>query len=68
VEDLDPELVSRVDAVLDGGPTPGGEPSTVVALGDGPPRLIREGAVPWVDVEAVLRGASPRVRLPGHSE
>jgi L-threonylcarbamoyladenylate synthase len=68
VEDLDPALVSRVDAVLDGGPTPGGEPSTVVALGDGPPRLVRAGAVPWAEVEAALHGAGPRVRLPGQSE
>jgi L-threonylcarbamoyladenylate synthase len=53
---LDPGLLARVDLVLDGGPTPGGLPSTVVALeGDGA-RLVRAGAVPWERVaEALLR-------------
>jgi L-threonylcarbamoyladenylate synthase len=68
VEDLEPALLAQVDAVLDGGPTPGGRPSTVVALGDGPPRLIREGAVPWAEVEAALRGVGPPGCLPGHRE
>lgn len=34
-----------VDLVLDGGPTPGGEPSTVLDVTVEPPRLIRAGAV-----------------------
>ena len=45
---LDPELLSRVDLVLDGGPTPGGSPapwSPATAL-----RLVREGVIPWVEV------------------
>jgi L-threonylcarbamoyladenylate synthase len=49
--DLAPALRARIDAVLDAGPAPGGLPSTVVAVGDGPPRLVRAGAVPW---EAIL--------------
>jgi L-threonylcarbamoyladenylate synthase len=57
VEDLDPALLARVDAVLDGGPTPGGLPSTVVELGREGARLLRDGAVPWADVQAALRGA-----------
>ena len=52
--DLDPGLLSRVEAVLDGGTVPGGLPSTVVALEAGGPRLLRPGAVPW---EAVLVAA-----------
>jgi len=59
VEELDPELLSRVDLVLDGGPTSGGLPSTVVQVGDGGPRLLRAGAVPWEAVEAVLRSSLP---------
>ena len=55
--DLDPALAARVDAVLDGGETPGGLPSTVVAVEDGQVRLLRAGAVPW---EAIL--AAARVR------
>jgi L-threonylcarbamoyladenylate synthase len=68
IEELAPVLVARVDAVLDGGATPGGRPSTVVALGEGPPRLVREGAIPWVDVQAALRDGGLPGRLPGHRE
>ena len=34
-----------IDLVLDGGPTPGGEPSTVLDVTVDPPRIIRQGAV-----------------------
>ena len=34
-----------VDLILDGGPTPGGEPSTVLDLTAAPPRIVRQGAV-----------------------
>lgn len=34
-----------VDLVLDGGPSPGGLPSTIVDARDDPPRLVRAGAV-----------------------
>jgi L-threonylcarbamoyladenylate synthase len=33
--------------VLDGGPTPGGAPSTIVDARTSPPRLVREGAIAW---------------------
>jgi L-threonylcarbamoyladenylate synthase len=56
---LDPWLLSRIDLVLDGGRTPGGLPSTVVEVGGGAPRLLRDGAVPWSVVEGVLRSALP---------
>jgi L-threonylcarbamoyladenylate synthase len=35
----------RIELVLDGGPTSGGEPSTVLDVTVDPPRLIRAGAV-----------------------
>ncbi len=35
-----------IDAVLDGGETPGGLPSTLVDLTVWPPKLLREGALP----------------------
>jgi len=54
VEDLDPALLARVDHVLDGGPTPGGLPSTVVHIEGGLVRLLREGAVP---LSAVVEAA-----------
>jgi L-threonylcarbamoyladenylate synthase len=42
-----------VDLVLDGGPTPGGEPSTVLDLTAEPPRIVRQGAV-------IVRETGPR--------
>lgn len=59
VEELDPELLDRVDLVLDGGRTQGGLPSTVVQVGEDGPRLLRAGAVPWEAVEAALRSSLP---------
>ena len=41
-----------VDLVLDGGDTPGGEPSTLVDAREETPRLVRAGAVAW---DRVLR-------------
>jgi L-threonylcarbamoyladenylate synthase len=49
-------LRSRLDGVLDGGPTPGGLPSTIVAVSGNTLRCVREGAVPWSEVEAAARG------------
>ena len=59
VDELAPDLLARVDVVLDGGRTPGGQPSTVVEVGQGAPRLLRAGAVPWPDVEAALHAPLP---------
>jgi L-threonylcarbamoyladenylate synthase len=50
-----PEVLSRIDGLLDGGPTPGGLPSTVVEAGEGGPRLLRAGAIPWAAVLEALR-------------
>jgi L-threonylcarbamoyladenylate synthase len=36
---------AALDLVLDGGPTPGGAPSTVVDVTVDPPRVIRQGAI-----------------------
>jgi L-threonylcarbamoyladenylate synthase len=49
--DLGPSLF-----VVDGGVTAGGAPSTIVDARVRPPRLVREGAVPW---ERVLTFLSP---------
>ena len=40
-------LGDRVDDLLDGGPAPGGPPSTIVDARGDAVRLIRAGAVPW---------------------
>lgn len=52
--DLDQGLLLLVDCVLDGGETPGGLPSTVVAVDGRGPRLLRPGAVPWESLLAAL--------------
>ena len=59
--DLDPGLLRRIDAVLDAGETPGGLPSTVVAVEEGAVRLLRAGAVRWGEILAAL---PPTSRLP----
>jgi L-threonylcarbamoyladenylate synthase len=46
----------RVDLIIDGGPTPGGLPSTIVDLAGAPPRVLREGRIPSARIMAVLRG------------
>lgn len=45
----------RIHLILDGGPTPGGPPSTVLDVSVSPPRLVRAGAI---DVPKFLTGAS----------
>jgi L-threonylcarbamoyladenylate synthase len=44
-----------VDLILEGGRTAGGRPSTVMDASQDPPRLIREGAVPFNDILASIR-------------
>ena len=41
------EALPGLDLILDGGPSPGGEPSTIVAFDARGPVLLRAGAVPW---------------------
>ena len=45
----------RIDLLLDGGPTPGGRPSTVVDLSGETPRVLREGRISAERIEALLR-------------
>jgi L-threonylcarbamoyladenylate synthase len=40
-------LREKIDAVLDGGPAPGGPPSTIVEFAENRPVLRRSGAVAW---------------------
>ena len=43
---IDPEVLARVDLVIDG-VTPGGQPSTIVDVTNDAPRLVRAGAIAW---------------------
>ena len=47
-------LAEELDLLVDGGPAPGGKPSTILDTTTNPPTLIREGAVPRSDLESVL--------------
>ena len=46
---------SGLDLLLDGGPTPGGRPSTIVDLNGSTPRLVRGGPIALEDVERAVR-------------
>jgi L-threonylcarbamoyladenylate synthase len=47
-------LDGRVNMVLDGGPTPLGQESTVLSFAEAPPRLLREGAITAQRLREVL--------------
>jgi L-threonylcarbamoyladenylate synthase len=53
LDEMDPPLVQAVDLVVDGGKTPGGEPSTVLDLTVDPPVILRPGAL-FEEVSAFL--------------
>jgi L-threonylcarbamoyladenylate synthase len=40
-------MLPDVDVLIDGGPAPGGAPSTIVSFDANGPILVRAGAVPW---------------------
>ena len=56
VQDVQGSLGSEVDLILDGGPTPGGRPSSVVNT-LGTVRIVREGALPRQRIQASLKRA-----------
>jgi L-threonylcarbamoyladenylate synthase len=45
----------KVEIVVDGGPSPGGVPSTIVDLTSPEPRILRIGTIPEIRIRAVLR-------------
>jgi L-threonylcarbamoyladenylate synthase len=54
-----PDEVARllghgIDVLLDAGVTSGGPPSTIVDATDEVPRVIRQGAIPWEQIQACL--------------
>lgn len=52
---IDDRLGARIDLILDGGPAPGGRPSTVVDVTADPPRILRDGAISAAAIESRLR-------------
>ncbi|TAL10037.1 MAG: threonylcarbamoyl-AMP synthase [Nitrospirae bacterium] len=53
-EEVERALGDGVDAILNGGATPGGLPSTVVDTTVTPPRVLREGRVPTASLQSIL--------------
>jgi L-threonylcarbamoyladenylate synthase len=47
-------LADRIDLILDGGPCPIGVESTIVSMVGAQPELLRPGALPLSDIEAVI--------------
>jgi L-threonylcarbamoyladenylate synthase len=47
-------LPEGIDLYVDAGVLPSAAPSTVVDVSISPPRLLREGAVPWAQIEHIL--------------
>jgi len=60
IRDLDQDLASEVDIILDSGPLAAARPSTVVAVEEGKVRIIRPGRVPAARIiEAARRLGKP---------
>ena len=47
-------LGDQVDMLIDGGRSPGGQPSTIVDVTGSDVRLVRAGAIPWEQIQASL--------------
>lgn len=49
------QLDDRVEAIVDGGPAPGGHPSTIIDLSTASPRIVRPGPISAEQLLAILR-------------
>ena len=58
VTDLDPQIRSRVDLVLDAGELGSGKGSTVVDVTAVPPKILRAGVISAEKIRAVLSGSA----------
>lgn len=56
-EDVAKYFGDSVDLIVDGGSTRTDQPSTVVDASSGEVKLVREGVIPWADVQAALNWA-----------
>jgi L-threonylcarbamoyladenylate synthase len=48
------QMGKKIDAVLDGGPTTGGQPSTVIDVTRTPPLILREGAITRETIQRIV--------------
>ena len=49
------QLGGRIDLILDGGESPGGQASTVLDCTSEKPLLLREGPLPWDEIQSELQ-------------
>ncbi len=64
--EVEEQFGEEVDLILDAGPCPGGQPSTVVDVSCTPPRLVRPGATPTAGlVELIPKMQQLREGRPG---
>jgi len=47
-------FAEKVEVLIDGGKTPGGQPSTILDVTVSPPRCLREGVIPFERIQAEL--------------
>ena len=53
-EEIDTSMGAQVELIVDGGRTPGGQPSTVVDCTQDPPTILRVGPITEEDIRSVL--------------
>lgn len=58
-QEVDKQLGGRIPLILDGGPTPGGRPSTVVDSTLPELTILREGPISLAELRSSLAGMSP---------
>lgn len=57
-EEIPAPLIRQVDGLLDAGSLPGGAPSTIVDVSVEPPRLVRDGVLPWEEIRELMAHGS----------
>jgi len=60
-EEVARSFPAGLDLIVDGGPSRGDKPSTVLALDRPEPRLIREGAVTWSELAETFRALGVKI-------
>lgn len=55
ISDLDVQITSKLDLILDAGPLKKGKGSTVVDVTTQPPKVLREGEISARDIQALFR-------------
>ncbi len=53
-QDVIAQFEKELDLIIDGGPTPGAVPSTIVDVTKSPARIVREGAITTLEINTVL--------------